>query len=249
MSNAVFKQDKLPKINFFRIFIFYFLFKISYIYSIEFNIIEFKSKSYRSGHFAFNSKGDMVIEFSSGNDRLLYGLKKNGQYLFEDSEGNELSTKKITIDNNGQNAKRYESQTSFVSLKNNTNKQYLFNIGSDRSIVELYDLEEDKYIFKPSTTEFLGNTIYSYSFSLIELENDEEEKEYLLVYMYDKKYKLQKFSFSSFSLDLEIVSSNLVESNFENRIVSSFIYNALSSPLIILFYVDKANNEGNIIVT
>ena len=242
MSNAAFKLDKLPKINIFRIFIFYFLFKISYIYSIEFNIIEFKSKSYRSGHFAFNSKGDMVIEFSSGNDRLLYGLKKNGQYLFEDSEGNELSTKEITIYNNGQNAKRYESQTSFVSLKNNTNKQYLFNIGSDRSIVELYDLEEDEFIFKPSTTEFLGNTIYSYTFSLIELENDEEEKEYLLVYMYDKKYKLQKFSFSSFSLDLDIVSSSPVESNFDNRIVSSFIYNGLSSPLIILFYIDKTSS-------
>ena len=157
-----------------------------------------------------------------------------------------MVSKEILIDNNGENAERFESRSIFVSINDNSNKQYLFSIGTDRSIVELFDLDKEKYIFKNSTTLFLGNLIYSYIFSLIELEPNEEQKEYLLVYTYDKKYKLQKFSFSSFSLDLEIYSSSgPINVSFDNRLVSSFIIDYFSPTIIVVFYVDSSNNDSD----
>ena len=44
-------------------------------------IILFNNKNYRAGHFAINSKGDMVVEYSDGHSRLFYGLKKDGRFF------------------------------------------------------------------------------------------------------------------------------------------------------------------------
>ena len=41
-----------------------------------------KNKDYRAGHFAMNSKGDMIIEYSFNQYRLFYGLKKEWKKLF-----------------------------------------------------------------------------------------------------------------------------------------------------------------------
>lgn len=46
-------------------------------------IILFNNKNYRSGHFAINNKGDMIVEYSDERSRLFYGLKKNVRYFFD----------------------------------------------------------------------------------------------------------------------------------------------------------------------
>jgi len=49
------------------------------------NIIKFNNKNYKSGKFALNNKGDLILELSDNNDinsRLFYGLTKEGRYLF-----------------------------------------------------------------------------------------------------------------------------------------------------------------------
>ena len=73
------------------------------------NIIVLNSTQYRSGHFAFNSNGDMIIEYSYNKNRLFYGLKKNGKYFFKDNSGNSIPTKEITL-NYTNDAYRYEAK-------------------------------------------------------------------------------------------------------------------------------------------
>ena len=117
-------------------------------------------KSYTKGQFAFNSKGDMIIEYSYEGSRLFYGIKNNGKGFF-----NGEYIKKIQL--NDENEKRYESENIFISLKNNNNDdtQYLLNFGAYVTVVELINVEEnieqrENYIIK-TTNEVLGNSILS----------------------------------------------------------------------------------------
>lgn len=72
---------KFNKYNF-MILAFIFLIQIPYINS-NFKILEFKSHEYRAGHFAFDSNGNMIIEYSKDNYRLFYGLKKMANIFLE----------------------------------------------------------------------------------------------------------------------------------------------------------------------
>jgi len=205
------------------------LLQISSINS-DFKILEFNSHKYRAGHFAFDSNGNMIIEYSKDNYRLFYGLKKDGKYYF----GDETPTKEIQIDNNGNDAKRYESKNIFVTNNNDNTKQYLFSIGTSITVSELHDLDEGQYKFK-STSELLGHEIFSYIFSLLELDNSNNQKEYLITYSSDKKYMIKKLSFSDFSLSPSItIDNDPYAVTFENRLVSSCIIDNL----IALFFVN-----------
>ena len=104
------------------------------------------NRSYRSGHFALNKNGDMIVEYSSDQYRLFYGLKKNGEFYFE----NFTKEIEIKIDYDFQyglsTSDRYEAINSFVSLSDDTNKEkeYLLSISSYLTILELHDLETDE---------------------------------------------------------------------------------------------------------
>jgi len=205
-----------------------FLIEIPYINS-DFKIIEFKTHEYRAGHFAFDSNGNMIIEYSKDNYRLFYGLKKDGKYFF----GEKTPTKEIQINNNGGDAKRYESRNIFVKNNNDNTKNYLFSIGVDATVAELHDFDADQYIVK-STYDFLGKYIFSYVFSILELENS-SQKEYLITYFSERKYILQKFSFSDFSLSSSItIDQDPYVITYDNRLVCSCVIDNL----IALFYVN-----------
>ena len=120
------------------ILILIFLLQISYINS-DFKILEFNSYKYRAGKFAFDTNGNMIIEYSNDNDnyRLFYGLKKDGKYYF----GDETPTKEIQIDNNGNAAMIYESRNIFVTNNNDNTKQYLFSIDAAATVAELNYLD------------------------------------------------------------------------------------------------------------
>ena len=45
-------------------------------------IFNISNKYYRAGHFATNSKGDLIIEYSYLQYRLFFGLKRNGQLYY-----------------------------------------------------------------------------------------------------------------------------------------------------------------------
>lgn len=61
-------------------------FQICFLVCPNQNILVFDSTHYRAGHSAFTSNGDMIIEFSYQNQRLYYGLKKNGKHYFKEND-------------------------------------------------------------------------------------------------------------------------------------------------------------------
>ena len=226
MHHTLMVKEKL------KFYIFYIL--ILPIFICQSSIIVFNSSHYRSGRFAFNSNGDMIIEYSyeHNNNRLFYGLNKNGKYYFKNSEENKIPTREITLsfnDNNG-NAKRYEAKNIFVNIGD---KEYLFSIATQESVVELFDLHGGNYTnlsYKLKTAEgFLDNKLFSFIFSLLKLDNNQ----YLITYFKSLEnkgkgnYMLQKFNFSNFGFE----NSDYQKSNsgddyhidYENRIVSSFL--------------------------
>jgi hypothetical protein len=101
------------------------------------NILIFDQYNFRAGNFAINDDGDMIIEYSENNQRLFYGLKKDGSYLFND----DTSHSKIISFENSETMKRFESKNIFIYIND---KQYLFSTGTSISISELYDLD-NKY--------------------------------------------------------------------------------------------------------
>ena len=165
------------------------------------NILIFNSSHYISGHSAFTSNGDMIIEYTYENKRLFYGLKKNGKNYF-DGNGENNSTKMITIEETDNEC--YQARNIFISLiDSDENKQYLFSVSSKSNTLELFDLEINEYQIKKSSN-FLGYNLNCNSFSLISLPNTNQ---YLISYLTMSTSFIKILSFSDFQLNDNIVKS------------------------------------------
>ena len=207
------------------------------------NVYYFRNKNYRAGHFAMNSKGEMIVEYSSNQYRLFYGLNKKGRFVFPNV------TKEIEINNETLDSVtigRYESINSFVSLSNDINKEkeYLLSISSYTTILELYDLEQDTYNIVKAV-DFLNKTlgIYSFIFQLLEVKY-QEQNFYFLIYIetsnnrspfsiYVKRFKFQNPNLNSVVEEGEIKISET--GNY--RITSSIVIK--SSNVIAIFYIKE----------
>ena len=177
------------------------------------NIIKFDNKKYKSGKFARNNKGDLILELSDNNDinsRLFYGQTKEGRYLFNNKSSYTHGTNTNINENILSNNKGCNDFSLFVSINNNSNidKQYLFSIKSNYPLVELFDLNDnsnENYVW--SLYEFFGiNKLdynFEYKYSLFEIK---DESTYLIAFIpkniinnniAQKKFII-KFSFKSF---------------------------------------------------
>ena len=166
------------------------------------NIFIFNDKNYRYGSIAINDNEDLIIEYSYYKTRLFFGLKKNGDYYFNDKP-----TKIIEIEEE-ESFSRFYSNLIFVT-DNINQKEYLFSTSFGDSITELYDIEDFSYIIK-NTTKYIGREIFSFKSTLSELKFNDSHKEYLISYLYYipedgnivfRNYVLNKFSFSKFELN------------------------------------------------
>ena len=215
------------------------------------------NRSYRSGHFALNKNGDMVVEYSSDQYRLFYGLKKSGEFYFE----NITKEIEIKIDYNfnyeDSTPNRYEAINSFVSLYDDTNKEkeYLLSISSYLTILELHDLETDEYKTAEAAVflnKILG--IYSNVFQILETKMGENIF-YFLIYIYQapssdpndrdfgRNIVIKSFSFSGF--DFKQISNYpeiILHNNNNNRITSSLILDTYN--VLVLFFM--SDNIGTI---
>ena len=207
------------------------------------NIIFINSKHYRAGSFAFNSNGDMVIEYSYHNFRLFYGLKKNGKGYFKDSNNNETSFKEISIENDETNNRRFESKSLFVHLVNDSSKkEYYFSTGSDESITELINLETGEYKIIGTST-FFGYKIYSFAFSLLSNEN---QNLYFAIFLTEsnKNCEIKKLSFTNFEVNNKMQKTiKTISTNSIHRAVNGFIF---GEKLIIFYLGDDKNYYINI---
>ena len=121
---------------------------------------------------------------------------------------------------------RYESQNMFVT--NNANgEEYLFSLGVSSSYSELHDLDKDKVIYIPTGTFLGGEEIFSFIFPLLNITKSDGKIEYIVPSLRedDKKYKIKKFSFSSFTLNDNNIETNSdqYEISFTHRASSGFI--------------------------
>lgn len=217
------------------------------------NLLIFNNKKYRAGHFATKKNGDLIIEFSEDNhrfncSRLFYGLKRDGQYYFD----NNMPTYELNITGgNIVNVGRYESRNLFVSLENDDDNEYLFSVSSYNSVVELHKL----------TNQFDGNIIwtaknffgfseeyiYSYEFSLFEIKS---ESTYIIVFIPRKlngdvdmsnSFIIKKFKFQEFSSNAyKEINSTEVLNSYNNRIISAFTMNDYN--IFVVFFVN--NNKA-----
>jgi len=205
------------------------------------NIIyfEIENKNYRAGHFAMNSKGDMIIEYSYNQYRLFYGLKNDGKFYFTEI------TKEIEITNDTINSdiiQRLESLNLFVSLMNDINKEkeYLMSISSNTAILELHDFESNTYNISEAKTVFNSdNGIYSYIFQILEKKFNNENNYYCIYIINDNSQyniNIKKFDFSNFNFGSPIASNPITVENInENKITSSIIIDYYD--LIAIFFI------------
>ena len=155
------------------------------------NIIKFNNKNYKAGKFAINNKGELIFKLSENNEMnstiLFYGLTKEGRYLFS-NESSYTKEININIDKSiSTKGKGYPDFDLFISIDNNNYiyKQYLFSINSNYSIIELFDLNDDKneyYIFNFYNFFEMNESDYNfeYKYSLFETK---EESSYLIAFM------------------------------------------------------------------
>ena len=227
----------------------YELYKIKYTYIIyfifigislefsDFHYIEFTSKPYRAGHFAFNSNKDMIIEYSYNESRLFYGISKNGRPYFHNNE-NEIYTNEIIINKNLYSYYlRYESRNTFISFDNNPDKELLFSV-THYQATEIYYLKTGVspfYILYESDSQF-KNMIHTLLFPLFKDNNNN----YYIIYLskkygwdYSKHYcYINKFWHSD---DSKTGNYKTIELNYDHRTVSGFYMNKK----IIAIYLNK----------
>ena len=224
----------------------------------EIKIFKFEDKHYRAGHFATNTNGDMIIEYSFEPFRLFYGLKKDGREYYPDG------IKEIKILNDtifSERLGRYESINSFVSIINDIKKEkeYLLSISSYKTILELYDIENGDYKIKDSVDFFnKDNGIFSYIFQILETKIYDKII-YFCVYIYGTKimapshgglteqgnnFVIKRFGFSSFDFNNLEEEKEIVNSNYNNRITSSLILDKYN--ILLVFSVQQGNKDSYI---
>ena len=137
-----------------------------------FNDLIIIKQYYKSGNFATNKKGDMIIEYSNSgstrtNQRLFYGIKKNGRYFFSGEKAYREKEVNHPDPNININA-RYEARNIFVSLEDDKDKEkeYLFSTSSYDTLTELHDLENDIYTSKGTIEYFNIRNVFSFEYSL-----------------------------------------------------------------------------------
>jgi len=89
--------------------------------------------------------------------------------------------------------RRFESVNLFISFLNDSikEKEYLMSVSSYKSILEIHDLENDKYNITEAI-EFFDNFlgIYSFIFQILETTIDNENKYFLFIYQLLKKINI-----------------------------------------------------------
>ena len=231
-----------------------------------FNDLIIIKQYYKSGNFATNKKGDMIIEYSNSgstrtNQRLFYGIKKNGRYFFSGEKAYREKEVNHPDPNININA-RYEARNIFVSLEDDKDKEkeYLFSTSSYDTLTELHDLENDTYTSKGTIEYFNIRNVFSFEYSLFGSQESNKNYYYFIFTQneaekvtvnkdgvdqeldWSETYIIKKFKFTSFDLSSynEINSVNCTD-NYNDRVISSFILEKFQ--ILVVFFLKKADNN------
>ena len=205
-------------------------------------IFNISNKYYRAGHFARNSKRDMIIEYSYLQHRLFFGLKQFGELYYP----NEIKEIELTSDTiQPELIRRNESTNLFVYLINDLNKtnEYLLSISSE--IIELHNLKTEEYSLLEAKNffEYTEGT-YSYDFQILEAKYNNMNI-YFCIYStlelnetgnYTENFiEIKRFGLTNFNLEFDLVKKIQFRCNEITSISSSFIWNYYN--LLSIFYL------------
>ena len=273
MLNMIALSNNLRKIRLF-LFIFQFLLSIHFafcgncknIYDLTnsacFNApIIFNDSNWRAGHAATNKNNVTIVEFSLDNEdsksRIFYGLKQNGRYYFKDGF-KKIDT--MSCDGCSTNYRgRFESRNLFVSLYNNSAKQYLFSMSSYKSLTELINIDAgdnfDYHAWDTLTFFGLSRPIFSLEFSLIEIG---DTNYYIAAFIEsagekpDSEGKLKEFSNTTTILKFKltnyassnyrvITNNQTISNTYNGRCVSAFRFD--QKDRIVLLFVEPTGEK------
>ena len=159
----------------------------------------------------FSSKlnGDMIISAYDivNNERVFFGLKKNGRPLFtENDQETQFASIVLNIPNNF-------PASCFIQLSNGEdNKEYLLSISMGSYYAELYDLEKLDSTFVTSLS-FLGKTIVSERIALFKssLKTDSNNYYYIgFVEGVNEDFYLMKLYLESSNIENEIEKNSII---------------------------------------
>ena len=216
------------------------------------NLVIIGSKDYRYINIDSDENNNMVIQTSKYKgtpDRLFYGIKFNGRFLFQDSQNKEIPYIYYNITGEGGLNQRYEGESSFIKLCNPSSldeKDYFLSISSDH-YTELFDFQNKVYTKRHSKSIF-EDGIYSDRNSLIRLTN-QNNIDYNYYYLFafsssedNEEYEcnIYTYYFSSTTLtDLEEDKEKEIDC-LENKMISCF---ETEGGKIICFYRDLNSNS------
>ena len=196
----------------------------------------------KEGQFGEDKNGNMFVLYSKdsgANNRLFYGLNKNGTNYFGNSPIKEYNL------NNGY--PRVNSRIIFLNIEEN-NKQYLLSTStgytSDSSI-ELYeignnDITNSKSINIKSLLN-LHDSINSDQYSLLKIS---DQNKYFLVFTEGYTISIIKFAFNSPNLnDFQKIEEKEINGIFSNDVVSAFLME--EEELLVLFYMKSWGGNAN----
>ena len=203
-TNFIFPYNLIKTILLFQCFqiinsIFYGLNYIKRLGNENCKFIEFSSKL----------NGDMIISAYNivNNERVFFGLKKNGRPLFTN---NDKETQFASIVSN---IPQNFPSTCFIQLSNSEDsKEYLLSISTGSYYAELYDLEKLDSTFVTSLS-FLGKTIVSERIALLKssLKTDSNNYYYIgFVEEDNEDFYLMKLYLESSNIENEIEKNSLI---------------------------------------
>jgi len=216
------------------------------------NLIILGSKNYSYININSNKNGDLVIlttKFTGTGERLFYGLKENGRFLFKNNNSDEYPYLIFNISGEETgDQQKFESESFFIQLSNSDNSidgnEYYLSVAKADQYTEIFDFENENNNFK-RTRLFFENEIYSDRWSIFRLaqtKNDEKNYNYLFATINkkeDNEYKLylKKIYFTSKLLSnfAKADKSRDIECK-ENKMVSCF---QTDNDKIVCFYREK----------
>jgi len=219
------------------------------------NLIILGSKNYSYININSNKNGDLVIlitKFTGTGERLFYGLKENGRFLFKNENSNEYPYLSFNISGGKtNNQQKFERESFFIQLSDSGidgNEYYLSMTKADQ-YTEIFDFENKNYNYV-KTTEFFEVEIYSDRWSILRLakkENDKGNYNYLFAVINkekdENKYKLYLkkiyFEYELLSKFDEADETRDIECK-ENKMISCF---QTDKGKIVCFY--RAKYEKN----
>ena len=251
---------KLKTLNIFKIYSFIIVTSITgTIFNKDAEITRFfqvGDLNYRCVSFA-NSKNEMFLETAiypnSTNDRIFFGIKKDGNFYFKDENKTEIPNYLITTLGSYYGSKdneRVDYQNLFIQLTKTDDanidtdkydKEYYLSIGSHLSYIELFDLENKKEISQLNSDTFLTVKIDSDIFSFFKQTNLTDKNYYIVAYIgikdsstyfYIKRFYLIKDAVAPGSY---VIEQKIEISSSNRKIVSCF---ETEKGRIVCFYQD-----------